>query len=563
MRRNPHPYSMNIVKQYILKLMTIRVNILYFIGCALLSYPVSCQSISKDQDILRGSVTTERAWWDLNHYDLSVEVFPERQFISGKNVISYTVLETNKTLQIDLQDPMQITHVSQDGQKLSMKRMGSAYFISLKAKQKKGSFQKLTIHWEGKPIAAKNAPWDGGIVWKKDKKGRDFIATANQGIGSSVWWPNKDHPYDEVDSLDMHVTVPKDLIDVSNGRLVGVDRGEKTNTYHWTVKNPINNYAANLNIGHYVNFSELEPYPGEKGPLDMEYWVLDYNLEKARDQFKQAPMMMEAFEHWFGPYPFYEDSFKLVQAPYLGMEHQSSVTYGNGFTNGYRGRDLSGTGQGLKFDFIIIHESGHEWFANNITNNDVADMWIHEGFTCYSENLYLDYHFGKEAASTYVIGLRKNIQNDRPLIGQYGKNKRGSDDIYYKGANMLHTLRTVVNDDELWRTTLRSLNKDFYHQTVSSEQIETYLQEELNLNLEGFFDQYLRETNIPTLEYSLEKNTLRYRFTNVVSHFELPLRVRLDGVEIKINATTQWQELSVPQDSSELVIPDDYYFLKN
>lgn len=530
----------------------------------LISIPLlSCAQDFTEQDILRGSITPQRAWWDLIHYDLSVEVFPVTKSLAGTNIITYKVLEEKDILQIDLQEPMQIKSITQQGEVVSFTRNGSAFFISLKAKQTKGSIQQLAIHWEGKPRIAKNAPWDGGIVWAEDKKGRPFIATANQGIGSSVWWPNKDHPYDEVDSLDIHITVPKELIDVSNGRLVGVDQGKETNTSHWTVKNPINNYSVNLNIGHYVNFSEINPYKGEKGPLDMSYWVLDYNLKKARQQFKQAPMMMEAFEHWFGPYPFYEDSFKLVEAPYLGMEHQSSVTYGNSFENGYRGTDLSATGQGLKFDFIIIHESGHEWFANNITNKDVADMWIHEGFTCYSENLYLDYHFGKEASATYVIGLRKRINNDKPLIGEYGKNKAGSDDIYYKGANMLHTLRTVVNDDELWRHTLRGLNKEFYHQTVTTAQVEAYLQEKLDRNLKGFFDQYLRETEIPVFEYTLEKNTLRYRFTNTVTHFKLPVRLLLDEVAIEVNATTKWQEVSVPQDSSELVIPEDYYFKKN
>lgn len=523
---------------------------------------IACQSNITDQNILRGSITPERAWWDLKHYDLSVEVFPETKSIKGTNTITYTALEEQEILQLDLQSPMKLVSVTQNGQELKTKSVGSAHFISLKAKQKKGSTQQLIVQWEGNPREAKNAPWDGGIVWTTDKKGRDFIATANQGIGASVWWPNKDHPYDEVDSLDMHITVPKELIDVSNGRLTGVDKGEKTNTFHWTVKNPINNYGVNLNIGHYVNFKELEQYKGELGPLDMDYWVLDYNLDKARKQFKQAPMMMEAFEHWFGPYPFYEDSFKLVQAPYLGMEHQSSVTYGNGFKNGYLGRDLSRTGQGLKFDFIIIHESGHEWFANSITNNDVANMWIHEGFTCYSENLYLNYHFGKEAAAEYVIGLRKNIMNDKPIIGKIGLNNEGSSDMYYKGANMLHTIRTVVNDDELWRTTLRGLNKDFYHQTVSSAQVETYLQEKLDLNLKGFFDQYLRATEIPTFEYTLEKNTLRYRFSNTVAHFELPVRLLLDDVGIEVFATTQWQEISVPQDSSKIVVPEDYYFNK-
>jgi len=510
------------------------------------------------QDTLRGSITPQRAWWDLTHYDLSVAVFPESQSISGTNIMQYTVLEeVDKTLQIDLQSPLVIERVTQNGKDLSWTSEGSAHFISLKAKQKKGSSQKLSITWKGKPKAAENAPWDGGFSWSKDSKGHHFIATSNQGIGSSVWWPNKDHSYDEVDSLDMHITVPKDLVDVSNGRLIGITEQGQTKTYHWTVKNPINNYGINLNIGNYVNFSEV--YLGENGPLDMDYWVLEHNLEKAKKQFQQAPMMMRAFEYWFGPYPFYEDSFKLVEAPYLGMEHQSSVTYGNGYANGYRGKDLSGTGEGLKFDFIIIHESGHEWFANNITNKDVADMWIHESFTNYSENLFLDYHYGKKSAAQYVIGTRKNVQNKSTIIGQYDVHSSGSGDMYYKGGNMLHMIRTIVNDDELWRQTLRGLNKDFYHDIVTTQQVEDYLSKHLKVDLSSIFDQYLRTTQIPTFEYRLDKNTLSYRFIDVVDHFKMPLRVALDGVTHTLQTTNEWQEVTIPQDSSIVVIPEDYY----
>jgi len=327
------------------------------------------------QDTLRGAITPQRAWWDLNHYDLAVNVNPEAQLIMGTNTMTYTVLDEGLyEMQIDLQAPMELNLITQDGVPLEVRHEGSAHFVTLKKKQEKGAVNTLTMGFEGRPRKAKNAPWDGGFSWKKDAKGRPFIATSNQGIGASVWWPNKDHSYDEVDSLDMHVTVPKALTDVSNGRLVSVDATATTKTYHWTVKNPINSYGVNLNIGHYTHFKEV--YQGEKGPLDMEYWVIEGNEEKAKEQFKQAPMMMEAFEHWFGPYPFYEDSYKLVEVPYLGMEHQSSVTYGNKYQNGYLGRDLSKSGWGLKFDFIIIHESGHEWFANNITNK----MWQICGF---------------------------------------------------------------------------------------------------------------------------------------------------------------------------------------
>ena len=358
------------------------------------------------QDTLRGTITPERAWWDLTYYDLNVQVFPEKKFIKGKNTIQYKVLKPHKVLQVDLQTPLQITKVTQNGKELKVVSEGNAHFIHLKEKQKIDQINSLDVYYKGHPRAAKRAPWDGGFSWKKDNNGKHFIATSNQGLGASVWWPNKDHMYDEVDSMAINIRVPKNLMDVSNGRLRKVEKhSDNTTTYHWFVNNPINNYGVNINIGDYVHFSEK--YQGEDGELDMDYYVLRDNLNKAKEHFKDAPKTMKAFEYWFGKYPFYEDGYKLVEAPYLGMEHQSSVTYGNKYVKGYLGSDLSGTGWGLKFDFIIVHESGHEWFANNITNVDIADMWIHESFTAYSENLFLDYYYGKKAASEYVIGTRR------------------------------------------------------------------------------------------------------------------------------------------------------------
>lgn len=511
------------------------------------------------EDTLRGSITPERAWWDLNHYDLSVDVYPDSKLILGTNKITYTVLKEGvDELQIDLQSPMEITSVAQDGKDLKVRQEGDAHFIQLKRKQQLGSKYVLVIGFEGKPRVAKRAPWDGGFTWGKDASGRPFIATANQGIGASVWWPNKDHNYDEVDSLDMHVTVPKDLVDVSNGRLVGVDSTATTKTYHWTVKNPINSYGVNLNIGNYVHFSQK--YQGEKGPLDMDFWVIKENEEKAKEQFKQAIMMMEAFEHWFGPYPFYEDSYKLVEAPYLGMEHQSSVTYGNNYENGYLGSDLSRTGWGLKFDFIIIHESGHEWFANNITSKDVADLWIHESFTNYSESLFLDYHFGSKAASEYVVGIRRNIENDIPIIGTYDVRKTGSgSDMYYKGANLLHMLRMIAKDDELWRTVLRGLNAEFYHKTVTTQQIENYLSLHLRRNLKYVFDQYLRSTKIPVLEYQKSKNKISYRYTNIVRGFDMPLQLVINGERHWVSPNSQWKTFKADGRIKNVAIADDFY----
>lgn len=508
-------------------------------------------------DTLRGSITPERAWWDLNHYHLAVEIFPETKSIKGSNTIRYKVLTESQILQLDLQEPLKITSIVQAGENLDFKREGDAHFVTLKKKQVPGSVEELIVSYEGQPKEAIRPPWDGGITWQKDSNGKHFIASSNQGIGSSIWWPLKDHPADEVDSLRISVTVPEGLMDVSNGRLVEIEMGNGKNTYHWAVVNPINDYGVNINIGDYVHFGEK--FEGEKGILDMDYFVLRENLEKAKVHFQDAGRMMKAFEHWFGPYPFYEDGFKLVDAPYLGMEHQSSVTYGNGYQMGYRGRDLSGTGWGLKFDFIIIHEAGHEWFANNITYKDVADMWIHESFTNYSESLFLDYHYGKEAGQEYVRGTRMNIANDRPIIGTYGVNQRGSGDMYYKGGNLLNMLREILNDDEKWRQILRGLNQEFYHQTVTTQQVESFISQAFGTDLKPIFDQYLRDERVPVLEYYYSDNqTLNYRWISCLPSFTMPVDVEIAGEKIRIQPKTTWSELKVKIESEVKVDPDYY-----
>ncbi len=514
------------------------------------------------QDTLRGAITPEREWWDLKYYHLDISVDPENKFIKGKNTIQYEVLQTNTVMQIDLQEPLVITKALQNNRTLEVEKVGNAHFVKLMDIQNKGDVNAIEVYYEGNPREAVRAPWDGGISWKKDKNGKHFIASSCQGLGASVWWPNKDHMYDEVERMDISVNVPKGLMNISNGRLEKIEQKDNnTTTYHWSVKNPINNYGVNINIGDYVNFSEV--YKGEKGDLDLNYYVLRDNLEKAKEHFTDAPKMMKAFEHWFGPYPFYEDSFKLVEVPYLGMEHQSSVTYGNQYRKGYLGSDLSGTGWGLKFDFIIIHEAGHEWFANNITNIDIADMWIHESFTAYSENLFLDYYYGKKAASEYVIGTRRSVQNDRPIIGEYNVNSEGSGDMYYKGANMLHMIRQLVDDDKKWRSILRGLNSTFYHQTVTTQQIESYLSQQSGLELNSIFDQYLRDVRIPILEYSIKKRQLEYKWTNAVDHFKMPIQIIVDGKPQWITPETHSKTLKLPTKVSEIEVDDNFYVAVN
>ena len=542
------------------------MNYKFFIIIIILSFTLSvnAQGILSDkndfnrQDTLRGSITKERIWWDLTYYHLDITVDPEKRTIYGSNEISYDVIEPYHEMQIDLQQPLILTRAEQNGKDLEIRHDGNAHFIKLKDTQIKGENNKIKVFYEGKPRVAVRAPWDGGISWERDENGNHFIASSCQGLGASVWWPNKDHMYDEVEGMLMSVNVPKGLTNISNGRLVKVDEMSESTTFHWQVVNPINNYGVNINIGDYVNFSEI--YQGENGDLDMDYYILSYNLEKAKIHFEDAVKTMQAFEYWFGPYPFYEDSFKLVETPYLGMEHQSSVTYGNKYKKGYLGRDLSGTGWGLKFDYIIIHETGHEWFANNITYKDIADMWVHEGFTTYSENLFVDYHYGKKAASEYVIGTRRNIRNLKPIIGPYNVNKGGSSDMYAKGANLLHTLRQITGNDVRWRKILRGLNSEFYHQTVTTSQIENYISKKMKMNLAPFFNQYLRDNRIPTLQYSVKNNVLKFRWTDVIDNFEMPMELIVNEKNIRIFPTKEWKELKLKSDN--FIFDDNYYVNK-
>nr|WP_293834202.1 M1 family metallopeptidase [uncultured Arsenicibacter sp.] len=511
-------------------------------------------------DTLRGSITPERVWWDLAYYHLQVRIQPTDSTISGSNLIQYKVLKPSQTMQIDLQRPLQVTRIEQDGQELSFRRDGDAFFVTLKKPQQTGKTEQLTVFYQGKPRVAKRPPWDGGFQWTRDAKGQWFIATSCQGLGASAWWPCKDHMYDEPESMLISVTVPEPLMDVSNGKLQRVIQNtDGTRTFEWAVSNPINNYGVNVNVGNYVSWSE--EYTGEKGPLQLSFYALAEHEAQARKQFPQVKDMLKAFEHWFGPYPFYEDGYKLVEVPYLGMEHQSSVTYGNGFRNGYLGRDLSQTGWGLLWDFIIVHESGHEWYANNITYRDIADMWVHESFTNYSENLFTEYYHGKDAGATYVIGTRRNIRNDKPIIGVYNVNHSGSGDMYYKGGNMLHTIRQLVNNDEKWRGILRGMNKTFYHQTVDGKQIEAFMSQQSGMNLQPVFDQYLRDTRIPTLEYRIKGKTLEYRWTNCVAGFDMPLEVCLDdnGPTQRLKPTTAWQKMTTA--GKALTADADYYVL--
>jgi aminopeptidase N len=542
-------------------------------------------------DTLRGSLNENRDWWDVLRYDIEVKPDYKQKTIEGKCVIQYKHVKPVKknsellVMQIDLQQPLIVDSIL-----IRYKHPDPA---SLKKNDTKsiavGEFRKvfyerneniikvdlrpfeqyygdsIMIYYHGKPKEAKNAPWDGGWIWKTDSLGRPWMSVAVQGLGASAWFPCKDHQSDEPDNgASLTVIVPDTLVAVGNGRLISKSPipNSQLHSYTWEVKNPINSYNIVPSIGKYVKLSQHiksdEPdtaYVEKYEVIDTiigwksfftNHWVLDYNLEKAKKQFEQVKPMFKCFEHWFGPYPFYEDGYKLVESPHLGMEHQSAIAYGNKFRNGYLGRDRSGTGWGSKWDFIIIHESGHEWFANNITTKDIADMWVHEGFTNYSETLYTEWLFDKQAGDEYNKGLRKNIQNDKPIIGIYGVNQEGSGDMYDKAGNMIHIIRKVINDDEKFRKILRGMNEVFWHQTVTTQQIENYIIRQSGIDFQKTFDQYLRTIQIPQLEFYLSKDNkkITYRWTNSIKGFDLPLVINNKRYHI----TTKWKTTAITKD---------------
>ncbi|MET0634776.1 MAG: M1 family metallopeptidase [Chitinophagaceae bacterium] len=525
--------------------------------------PVQAQATR--QDSLRGSLNSERSWWDVQSYQLNFSVDIPNKTISGTNTIIYKINGAAGTaMQIDLQQPMEITRITsvEPVLELPFRREGNVYHVDMsKLTGKAKPNPAVVVHFRGKPRVAVNAPWDGGWIFTKDEKGRPWVTVACQGLGASVWYPCKDYQGDEPDQgASLSISIPDTLVAVANGKQVL--KPVKSNgmvTYNWKVKNPINNYNIVPYIGKYVSFSE--EFNGEKGQLHCEFWVLDYDLQKATAQFgRDVKRMLTCFENWFGPYPFYEDNYKLVEAPHLGMEHQSAVAYGNKFKNGYLGSDISGSGWGRDWDYIIVHESGHEWFGNNITTADIADMWVHEGFTTYSEVLFTQCIHGLKAANEYAQGLQKSIANKTTIIGQYGINQEGSQDMYYKGASLIHMIRQLIDNDEKFRALLRGLNKEFYHSVVTSAQVEKYIIDKTGLDLSKLFDQYLRTTKIPVLEYRFEGSKLSFRWTNIIDGFSMPLRISVGSESQWIRPSAEWQSLNLTSETGERKLQADPNF---
>jgi aminopeptidase N len=527
----------------------------------LISNSAFAQETFSRKDSLQGGLRAERTSFDVMHYGLNIKLNIEEKSIVGYNEIDFKVIEPTSTIQIDLFENMKVDSIIHNTKTLNYKREFNAVFISFPSELEIGNSEKITFYYSGKPIIAKRAPWDGGLVFSKDKSGKPFIGVACQGTGASLWFPCKDSQSDEPDfGATIKIAVPNGLMNVSNGRFMGSEDLKNGYTrWDWEVKNPINSYDITLNVADYAHIHDT--YKG----LDLNYYVLKENEEKAKIQFEQVKPMMDCFQSKFGTYPFADDGYKLVETSYLGMEHQSAVAYGNKYKNGYLGSDLSGTGNGLLFDFIIIHESGHEWFGNSITSKDIADMWIHEGFTCYTESVYLECTVGLEKAQEYINGLKKNVRNDKPIIGSYGVNNEGSGDMYYKGALLLNTLRHVINNDDLWWKIILKYSETYRHKIIDTETVIAFFNKESNMNLTPIFNQYLRFASIPELAIKKNKKNFEYRWITMEPNFNMPIDIKIKNKKYRLFPTSNWKKdkCKIKSLNEIEILTNDFFITKN
>jgi len=522
---------------------------------------VACAAAAQQQpaaptraDILRGEYGRYRANNDLLFYHLDIRVDPEQKFLKGKVTIRFKMLRDDNRIQLDLHSALNVDKILLGAAELKYERDSGAVFVDFPETLRAGRTYSIDFYYSGHPLEQGRF---GGITFKQDPAGRTWINTACEGIGASVWWPNKDQWRDEVESMRISVAIPNGLTDVSNGKFLGkTDLGDGYTRWDWLVHYPINNYDVSLNVGHYEHFSD------RLGDLPLDFYVLPEDLDKAKKQFVQAKRMLEAFQHYFGEYPFKKDGYKLIEAPYSGMEHQSAVTYGNHFANGYLERDWTGVGISLKFDFIIIHESAHEWFGNSVTAADVSDMWIHEGWATYLEGLYVEYMFGKDDALKYLNGYKSRVRNAQPIVTQRGVNREPPQDQYFKGALFLNTLRSVVNDDKKWWALLHGYYQHFKYRNIMTEDVVAYFNRKTGMNLTPIFDQYLRHTALPVLELKFDTpGEVAYRWKTDEAAFAMPVRVGMKDNWQTVHPTTEWKTMKTSLEKDQFDVATDLYYV--
>lgn len=540
----------------------------YFLGIALgvsLLHAQQQPAAYSRADTLRGMLTPVRTCYDVTYEHLDVRVDPAKKFISGSNTIHFRAVEDFTVMQVDLFANMNVDKITLDNNQLATyTRESDAVFITLPTSVKKGTTHAIQFYYFGSPKEAENPPWGGGFTWTTDKQKNPWVVVTCQGLGASVWWPNKDHQSDEQDSMLISVTVPAGLEDVSNGKL----RAKTTlpdgwTRFDWFVNYPINNYNVTVNIGKFAHFGEL--FNGEEGPFTLDYYVMPENLEKAKTQFQQVAPMMKCYEKYFGHYAFPKDGYKLIESPHTGMEHQSAVAYGNWYIQGYRGRTWAPVG--LKFDFIIVHESAHEWWGNSLTSSDIADMWMHESFGAYAEALYIECMWGRKESLEYINGKKANVQNDAPIIGVYNVHKRGAGDMYDKGQLVLNTLRSAINNDPLWFEIIRGFATTYRRSIVKAEDFFNYVRTKTGTDYAYFFDQYLKHTAIPLLQVFVTQKgkdiTARYRWQADVADFKMPVMVTIaPGTYEFIYPTKEWKTTKLSlTDPKEFKVAENLFLI--
>ncbi len=536
-----------------------------FCFAALIAQQDAAPLVYTRADTLRGMLTRVRSCYDVTYEHLDVKIDTLHKAIAGSNTIQFRATDNFETMQVDLFANMNVDSITIDkGERALYDREINAVFVHLPVPVKRGSMHEVRFYYSGSPQVAANPPWQGGFTWTHDKQGNPWIVVTCQGTGASLWWPNKDHQSDEPDSMLISITVPKGLEDVSNGKLRStVTLPGGWTRFDWFVGNPINNYNVTVNIGKFAHFSEM--FRGEEQVFSLDYYVMPENLEKAKIQFQQVKPMLKCYEKFYGPYAFARDGYKLVESPHNGMEHQSAVAYGNLYIQGYRGRASSLVG--LKFDFIIVHESAHEWWGNSLTSADIADMWIHESFGAYSEALYVEYLYGRNESLAYINGKKSNVRNDRPIIGVYNVHKQGSGDMYDKGQLVLNTLRSVVDNDSLWFATIRGIATTYRRKIVTADDIFRFINEKTGKDLGYFFDQYLKHSKIPSLQVVVTKKgndvSARYRWNAEVENFRMPIKVTTAPGKMEfIYPTTSWQTLKLGlNDPSEFAVAEDLFLV--
>lgn len=544
-----------------------RATALFLIALSLLTVQASAQRAGQPpptpeqaaraarQSELRGAYDRYRANNDLLHYALRVRVDPDKKFLSGQNRVRFRMLSDDTRIRLDLYANLSVDKVLMGTTPLKTERELNAVFIDFPETLRKGRTYEIDFHYSGTPLETGRF---GGIAFRKDPAGRHWINTACEGEGSSIWWPSKDQWRDEVEGMDLSVEVPNPLVDVSNGRFMGkTDLGDGYTRWDWRIHYPINSYNVSLNIGTYEHFGE------KKGDLTLDYYVLPENIAKAKVQFAQTKPMIEAFEHYFGEYPFPKDGFKLIEVPYSGMEHQSAVTYGNRFANGYLERDWTGVGISTKFDFIIIHESAHEWFGNAVSAADVSDMWIQEGWTTYLECLYVERLFGYADGLKYTNAYKTKIQNRSPIITERGLHRTPPQDQYFKGALFLHTLRGVVNDDEVWWKLIRDFYQANKYKNIMTEDMVSFFNARLKRDLTPIFDQYLRRTAVPTLEldFTTTPGSIRYRWKADEAGFNMPVKVGKPDAWQVVTPTTEWKTMATPLSKDDFAVATELFYV--